>query len=378
MNLRFLHYTGRLIGVFLLSALYGCNESEDPQNADSPVRISYRINTGWNNIQSNTRGLAFDNTESFTTEGRTFRVTAWMEKTGYAWEPLVSNSNPNALNDVDVSYQGATIGWSADNPYFWPDMEYQAYFYARYPSNVPFNGTDKTIVYNSTTPIDGNTDMMYATYRGGYLFNEGGGVPVSLDFHHALSCVQFMAVRSGELTVTVNSLEICNVRSQGTFTYPAALTGDDYGDFGTGSWSGVTGYANYSLNNNSLVLTTTPQLLTSETYGSSLMFVPQTTTAWNNTANTIAANDGSTGPKGTYLKIGCSVVFGGHTYNDAGYVYCPISLNLTAGTKTIYTIGFGVGYDSNGIKLLQSIVLSTQVVDWTVGGSESPTNVYIN
>ena len=375
-NIRFWHTTCCWVGVCLLGMLFACSGSEELEDIGKPEPITYKIKTAWNSAESDTRGQAFDDTEGFTTLGRTFCISAWMQKTDEDMIPLTSNSNPNALENADVSYQGPTTGWSSDDPYFWPDMEYLAYFYAWYPKGTPFKADSKTIVYDSSTPVEGNDDVMYATYRGGYLHNEGGGVAVELDFHHALSCVQFKVVKSGELTVSVNSLEICNVKCQGTFHYPTALTGDNYGDFGTGNWIGITGNKDYQLGNSSLEVTTTPQLLTSEANGSSLMFPPQTTTAWDNTTATIEQNNNGT--KGTYLKIGCSVVFGGNTYNDNGYVYCPISLGLAAGTKTVYTIGFGVGYDRDGKKLLQSIILSTQVEDWTSDGTESASDVYIN
>ena len=314
-------------------------------------------------------------TEEFIQEGRQFRVWAFMDNGlnngGDCNDPMISDFVSDPLQNVLVTYSQARNSWETSETYYWPRPKYNVNFYAVYPENAGYNAETKALNYSSAVGL-AQADVMYATYSGkrtGTKDEKKLGKTVPLVFHHPFSLVQFQAKKSNELTVTINSLEIHNVYSTGTFTLPTPVLNST--DVQLGSWDNLGGQITYSVSLSSPIsLTGELQSLDNNV----LVVIPQTNAAWDVTHATnkvITNNDGASGPKGSYLKIGCSVVFGGTNYADNGFIYVPFALNWEAGKRYIYKLGFGSGYNHEGVKTIQEITLSVTVTDWVNGGSET-------
>ena len=94
-----------------------------------------------------------------------------------------------------------------------------------------------------------------------------------------------------------------------------------------------------------------------------MLFIPQTLTAWETSANdpkTIAnANDN----KHSYLVIDCKIEQNKATVHD-GELYIPFGAEWQPGKRYIYTLTFGGGYDKNGNPILTPITFEPTVEDW--------------
>ena len=315
------------------------------------------------------------NSSNFATNGRQFRIWSWMtdtSKPGATAIPMRTEYNSNALYDLDVTCTNGN--WATDASYgqfYWPRPKYRVDCYAAYPKTANFNPSTKVFDYTGSSRIDGDADIMYATFTGQRESRDLSekSRAVQLSFNHILSQVQFKANKANELTVTITSLEICNIYRQGLFT--VGVIGTD-----TPSWGSLTDIASYSLPLKSTSISLTAEAQSLNAADGMLMLIPQVHTKWN-IAQTIAVNDGASGAKGTYLKIGCTIMMDGNPYHDEGYVYFPLDINWEAGKNYTYTLGFGTGYKANGEKLLTDIILSATVTDWVAGTSESESDITI-
>lgn len=368
-----------LMPLFLLSCSSDEPEKEEKSADEELIPITFDVRTE----DAKTRAEAIT-ASNFATDNRQFQLWAWMtdtEKPSALPVQLMSNFNTNALYGLAVTCQSGT--WTIDpsfGQFYWPRPKYRVDFYAAYPYGQAvsrFNASAKTFDFTSTDPVPGNVDVMYATFqdkRESRDLTEKSRAVV-LNFKHILSQVQFLANKSNELSVTIKSLEICNVMSQGTYTVGAIGTD-------TPSWDTPVGLTTYSF----LKTTDSPVVLTSAAQAINgtngiLMLIPQERTKWN-TSQTIATNN--SGSKGCYLRIGCSIQMAGNEYSDDydnergyGYVYFPIDISWEAGKKYTYTLGFGTGYKANGEKSLTDITLSATVTDWVAGVSESESDIVI-
>lgn len=367
----------RMLALLLPFFLMGCS-SDDPANAgvsgEDRCAITYRVTAG--NVQTRAEAITSSN---FSVEGRQFRLYGWMTDTetlNASREYLKSNFNSYELAGREVTYHSGKWSIQSDNgdDYYWPRSKYRVDCYAVYPKEIinKYNASANLFLFTGAACVTGDADVMYATYQGqraGRDLNEKSKT-VDLDFKHIFSQVQFKANKSSELTVTITSLEICNVYKEGTFTI--GVIGTD-----TPSWGETaTGLGSYSLPLKSTSVSLTGEAQSLNAADGMLMLIPQTRTKWD-TSQTIAANDAGGGAKGTYLKIGCSVTMGGSEYSDNGYVYLPLDIDWTMGYNYTYTLGFGTGYASNGEKTLTDITLTATVTDWVEGTSESQSDIHI-
>ncbi len=377
LNHKYLNGMKRLLLAFLPFFLLGCSsdvpEKKEQAEYENNVPITFDVST--ENVKTRAEAITDAN---FATDNRQFRIWGWMTDTE-ADDPqpirLMSNYNTSPLYGLEVTCQSGT--WSIDpsfGVFYWPRPKYRIDCYAVYPKDARFNASAKSFDYtdgNPAAPVPGNADIMYATYQGkraGRDLSEKSKA-VELSFSHILSQVQFKASKSSELTVSITSLEICNVHCYGTFT--VGVIGTD-----TPSWDTPTGLRSYSLPLKSASVSLTGEAQSLNAADGMLMLIPQTRTKWD-TSQTIAANDAGGGAKGTYLKIGCSVTMGGSEYSDNGYVYLPLDIDWTMGYNYTYTLGFGTGYASNGEKTLTDITLTATVTDWVEGTSESQSGIVI-
>ena len=356
---------------FLLMACSSDDSVGAEKSGEEQCVITYKVTAG--NAQTRAEAITSSN---FAIDNRQFRIWAWMtDETGTYH--MTSDFNKNALYGIDVTCQSGV--WST-NPtwgqFYWPRFKYRLDCCAVYPpdeaSTTHFAPTNKTFDFTTSNAVTGNTDIMYATFSGQRESRNLGETSraVELSFNHIFSQVQFKASKASELSVTITSLEICNVYTEGTFSI--GVIGTDVPSWG----STATGLGSYSLplKSESVALTGEAQSLNAA--DGMLMLIPQTRTKWN-TSQTIAVNDGGSGAKGSYLKIGCSIQMAGSEYNDNGYIYFPIDISWEMGKNYTYTLGFGTGYKANGEKSLTDITLSATVTDWVAGGSESKSDIVI-
>lgn len=300
--------------------------------------------------------------------GKQFRVYAWDSDN----TPIIYKLTGFDASNI-VSYIESTYSWATTQRYYWPDDKTKAVtFYAFYPTDVDFDSDTKTIDY--TTPNGGSTSMLYA--KTTQTFNNSDMTtyhPVCINFRHPLCKVDFKAIITNpSLSVTIKSIELCNIKSRGTFSFPTGSTvefsydgenkialtpstSDSYG-----SWSEIKEPSSRSLKMVSpevpLDMTTSQKLSSADGY---LTLLPQTLTAWDRSANISSAS-------GTYLKIGCELKMGTIDYSDNGYVYCPLGGDTwELGMSYTYTLSFGGGYDSDGKTILGPLSLSATINPWT-------------
>lgn len=331
--------------------------SVDPVTPDSGNSICFNVGEDSSPAATRAEQTAFDTNKQF-------RV--------YAWD----NSNTPVIYKIDgydtsntVSYNSSTGLWSTTQKYYWPDdVSDEVTFYAFTPTDAPFDTGSKNIVYSSSSPVDGRSDLLYAKTATSKENSEFTGVSntysANINFRHAFCRIDFKAnITNTDLKVIINSLQICNVNAHGTFNYPSGSTNTENAETDYGAWPA----ASLSAPTTYTVGITTPVTLTAAdtqlgTTNPYLLLIPQTLTPWDPSV-TIAANDANATP-GCYLKIGCSITIGENEYSDNGYVYCPLTPDWQPANNYTYTLSFGGGYDSVGRPVIQPIVVTTAIKPW--------------
>ena len=314
-----------------------------------------------------------------------FRVWATKTLSGATTEEAFINDNTSNV----VVYDDLTHYWRTTGAtYYWPDAPgalYNVTFYALYPASAPTTSdivSNKTIAFDTTHPIDGNTDVLYTKHQTSLSAVISSSSPaVPLRFHHALTQLAFQGKLSDAfitdgLQVTVGSIKVCNVNSTGDLDLAATTTSL------WGTLSTPTDYPLTMVSDEGIVLTSTAQALTSSS--DITMVIPQVLTAWDPTTQCIYVVDGvstKTLTTGSYLAIDCKIFdtqTGSYMIGDAtSYetIYAPFEAdpgNPTAawepGIRYTYTLSFGSGYSSQG-KLIGDRVLniSVSITPWDEG-----------
>lgn len=225
-----------------------------------------------------------------------------------------------------VVYPGGTA--------YWPTTG-SLDFLALYPKTLTASQVAPTawnnFSYTAPTAIANQVDLMAATAT-----DKSSGT-VDLAFSHLLSQISIKAKAATNLTVTIKSVELHNVKTTGTFNGTALSAGEDK--------------ANYAIDFTEKTLDAdgTVADLTDDNV---LLLVPQTATAWPTgagSAQSIDYNDNdASGAKGAYIKVelkvknGETFVLG--TADNYAMVYFPLAINWTAQNHYTYTLTFG---DSN-------------------------------
>lgn len=252
--------------------------------------------------------------EEGTAEGRSLTTRAAITTT----ESLRNFTMKGVYGGLPTNYSVVksedTGKWTVD-PNTWPtDDNTKVQFYA-YTSGTfyPNSGTpfiDFTVAEDAFNQFD----LLVAT--NSVAFNDHNGT-VPLTFDHACAALAFnifmsntLSTNLGGKTLTVNSIVLKNVCNNGKYNFGTT--------FDESTWSNVSGSANYTLSNSSMVITTTPQALSSN----HLFMIPQER----------AAN----GTVGTYLEI--SYTFSGQTESTA-----TIPLPVDWKKSTQYTINIKLG-----------------------------------
>lgn len=334
-----------------------------------------------------------------------FRICAWFyDRTGS--DPVYGDGLPRLWEGTDVSnagtaFQGDVVQkrsdglWSTGDTYWWPDSNFNVDFYATYPTDAP-NVTTATDNTNPTEPytykgvnltvVRDNasvTDLQYSYLRTNK--NDDAHVSngtVSLSFSHALSQVSFYGITDNEgWHVAVQGISLHNVASSGTFDLKK-------GEWNAASLGNMT-YYDLDMNGTSAIGFAYGDAATALTSIQLPRYVPgQTLTVWD-TGNTIAANDASDGPKGSYLAVKCHIwlqgdsdiqeLFATNANGSFRTIYIPFSPSTTSGSwepgeHYRYTIHFGGGYDDKGKPNIinQLVTLTSEILPWSGGDTTAP------
>lgn len=403
--------------------LLGCSQDDSTTKgvsdaATSGIPIYFLAAT---NDAFSTRGVAMAG--DLDTEAQ-FRVYATKQlRNGNEPAPAPSGALqafiPDGGYDNTVSYQSVNIYendpgitpyyvnvWKFPHPnYLWPDDVYMVNFYAIHPATAPAI-TDivnsRQLVYDNTSPMPGNYDLMYSkvlnAHREGYgefvqvLPDFGPNSTVALTFHHLLSRIMFYGKLSQQFvnfgwTVEVGGISICNINAGGTLDLDAATPALIP--------AATPVHQNYVMPMNPsrpvLNALTVAQddrgeqiPLTSPTEITTV--IPQKPTPWN--PSTEKSGTIATGPSttGCYLSIQMKIKDADGLYqmgsaDNYGTVYLPFTTFIYKLNEDLiswqpaktysYTLTFGGGYDGAGSSSMQTISISTAIQPWsstTVGG----------
>lgn len=371
--------------IYLLTTLWlltACKADTEPEPETTQPVVPQHVAVTFNPEAAATRGPV--PAGSLGTD-LSFRVWATKTLTGTTTEEAFINDNTSNV----VVYDDLTHYWRTTGAtYYWPDAPgalYNVAFYALYPASAPTTSnivSNKTIAFDATHPIDGNTDVLYTKHQTSLSTVISSSSPaVPLRFHHALTQLAFQGKLSDAfitdgLQVTVGSIKVCNINSTGDLDLAATTTSL------WGTLSTPTDYPLTMVSDEGIVLTSTAQTLTSSS--DITMVIPQVLTAWDPTTQCIYVVDGvstKTLTTGSYLAIDCKIFdtqTGSYMIGDAtSYetIYAPFEAdpgNPTAawepGIRYTYTLSFGSGYSSQGTLIGDRVLnISVSITPWDEG-----------
>ena len=371
--------------IYLLTTLWlltACKADTEPEPETTQPVVPQHVAVTFNPEAAATRGPV--PAGSLGTD-LSFRVWATKTLSGATTEEAFINDNTSNV----VVYDDLTHYWRTTGAtYYWPDAPgalYNVTFYALYPASAPTTSnivSNKTIAFDATHPIDGNTDVLYTKHQTSLSAVISSSSPaVPLRFHHALTQLAFQGKLSDAfitdgLQVTVGSIKVCNVNSTGDLDLAATTTSL------WGTLSTPTDYPLTMVSDEGIVLTSTAQALTSSS--DITMVIPQVLTAWDPTTQCIYVVDGVSTKAlttGSYLAIDCKIFdtqTGSYMIGDAtSYetIYAPFLAdpdNPTAawepGIRYTYTLSFGSGYSSQGTLIGDRVLnISVSIPPWAEG-----------
>ena len=370
--------------IYLLTTLWlltACKADTEPEPETTQPVVPQHVAVTFNPEAAATRGPV--PAGSLGTD-LSFRVWATKTAVGTTTEEAFINDNTSNV----VVYDDLTHYWRTTGAtYYWPDAPgalYNVAFYALYPASAPTTSdivSNKTIAFDTTHPIDGNTDVLYTKHQTSLSTVISSSSPaVPLRFHHALTQLAFQGKLSDAfitdgLQVTIGSIKVCSINSTGNLNL--ATTASPWGTLST-----PTDYPLTMVSDEGIALTSTPQALTSSS--DITMVIPQVLTAWDPTTQCIYVVDGvstKTLTTGSYLAIDCKIFdtqTGSYMIGDAtSYetIYAPFLAdpgNPTAtwepGIRYTYTLSFGSGYSSQGTLIGDRVLnISVSITPWDEG-----------
>lgn len=331
-------------------------------------------------------------------------VAVWCNKYKPTEFNVWANSGGHAFMAGDL-YKVNNGVYTSDVVRYWPESAGVDFYALKYDGNVTYDsGAQPSIInYNPSLTVAQQQDIIYATTPGAKKEDATNGV-VKLNFRHALSQIEFMAMNNNPtIKVVVKDVCVGNAVTNGTFTLPELTTDGSYVDathgttgtlpatFNQGTWDlAAKTYANYTVEvqNPDVALTATASSLTlstgTTTLGAnhgvtddaqSMMLIPSSTaptTAWDPaTANL---------EEGSYLGINVVisniVTVGETTYETEiykGWAYVPVVFAWDQGKRYVYTFNFAAGkdggYKEDGTPVLTDINLDVTVDDFIWGGN---------
>ena len=384
-------YSGCAAAAALLmgTVLTGCSSDETIEGGESPVVPNAAISYGVGVNGKLTRGVSLGSADVANSSLLpNMQVFAYYhpDADGFGVEPGTQYVGAGGSGITVTNTDGV---WKEDaaNTAYWPAETAPLNFQAIAPAaDASFTVTNSVsdnlahMVANVTVPTVNadQKDILMANEDG--VTQSTHSRSVQLDFKHVLSQVRFkVQTASQQLSGSIESISLCNIKSTGSVGYHAAddvadgvnawkkvvlgttVSDDAVASYAIGMGDGSFGTAQFGAGNAKDVTAA----------DGSLMMLPQTTSKWttvDGTPVTIAAADAA---KNTYIKISCKIL-NGETYlvgseNTYGEVYIPFAASWTIGKKYIYTINIGTGtggFDRDGKPLVQPISYSVNVDEW--------------
>lgn len=252
----------------------------------------------------------------------------------------------NYFTNMLVSKASSGSTWNTEHTYYWP--KYDLGFYAYAPTNiggVSINDAGKKIAdFTPDKDVNQQIDLLVAYNTGNRTDNELSGV--ALNFKHALSQIDVQAKCSNpNIEIVVKSIRFVNVKTKGSFTYPADITSTN--NTLANCWnpsSEVSDAAYYKASfgqGQEVTLTDSPKSINPSK--NNFMLIPQQLTKWDKTS---AAN-------GAYIAVLCRISskdgntktqlypeLNGDNATKFGSIIVPIDTNWEAGKKYTYTLNF--------------------------------------
>lgn len=400
------HCQSLLLMLLAAMLVLGCSQDDTTTSGDIHFTDYSVYFLAATNNDATTRGQVMPAGEMNTSA--TFRVYATVQRRkGEGRDGGISSFiNPGASSDANVvSYQQVDINaglpsvnpnykgvWKTVHDILWPDDIYFVDFYAVYPANAPIISdivATRQLVYNNTTPMPGNYDLMYAKVlnarREGYgefikiLPEFGPNSAVALQFHHALSRIMFYGKLSQQFkdfgwTVEVGGIRICNINAGGTLDFDASTPAI------TPAATPVLQNYTMTMNENRPVLDALTVKkddagedipLTSPTEITAV--IPQNPTDWDPSTEKNGTSVSGPSTTGCYLAIQMKVKDAQEVYQMGSAdsyqtVYVPFRA-VDGGWQPAmtynYTLTFGGGYDAAGYANVEVMTVTAAIQPWT-------------
>lgn len=297
----------------------------------------------------------------------------------------------SATKGVNIAHAGGKWGYTTPSDQrYWPNTPLN--FYAVNPAtsdahskgiyNWNFDANTQQIYYtcnpnefNTGTSTYKNVDVMYAIAKNQEQSTNNG--TVKFQFKHILSQVLFQAKTEREdIDVTIENIDIQNVRIGGTFTLPTdAATEATTANNWVSTFADSAPYpffrAVYNANLKVEGKTETGEVgkVFKLNQDNPMLVIPQTLTAWNVNNPTTKTKVQADIAQQSYLIITCKIkqgpayIFGSES--DYKTLYIPFGASWEPGKRYIYTIIFGGGYDDQGNKIMKPIEIEAEsAADW--------------
>ena len=348
-----------LFSVAFVALFASCtNDVVVSEKADTPIRIT-------TSLDKHTRAgytQAADITE--------FKMSAFKTGTNTLW-----------IDNVDVTNSSGSYSWSGNT--VWPGDGSGLTFVAYAPKTLS-NGAP-SLSHNSSTITGFEQSTTDPTDLITAYADVTNGSSVTLNFKHALSMVEVLAVNESTLgyTIDIKGVKIGCVNSKGDLTWQTSASTFP-------SWSNLSAKINYSYEDNTGTNIVQDPIGTAQSimFGNEFYLIPQTLTAW------VESTDANNSNKGAYISVLCQIKNGSivkYPKSGTGYAWAAIPINPTwlAGHKYVYTLRFfangngGAGYvdpDETGDTPGSSIITNSNIivnVDITPWDNQSGDNVSV-
>ena len=259
-----------------------------------------------------------------------------------------------------VLYSNKGGAWTTDaGKFFWP-MEGDLHFYA-YAPDVPgaedapgtyeiTSSSQKLANFSPCASAAEQKDFVYAYAKGNLIDNGTSGVNV--DFKHALTEVSIAAKNDNSAyTVEVTGVKLGNIKSKGTFTFPAVNKATP------ASWDlSGSGAATYET-----TWTTANKL------GKTVSSLDASNVAFMLLPQQLATNTKASA--GNYIALKVKITMQGGKVIHDDWAYIGINTNWEMGKHYTYTLDFtsGAGQTEAGKMIIsgKDIKLNVSASDWT-------------
>ena len=266
-----------------------------------------------------------------------------------------------------VLYSNKGGAWTTDaGKFFWP-VEGDLHFYAYAPDDPGAADAPGTYEITSSSQKLANfspcasaaeqKDFVYAYAKGNLTDNGTSGVNV--DFKHALTEVSIAAKNDNSAyTVEVTGVKLGNIKSKGTFTFPAVNNATP------ASWDlSGSGVANYETT-----------WATANKLGKTVSSLDASNVAFMLLPQQLATNTKASAGNYIALKVKITMQGGKVLHND--WAYIGIDTNWEMGKHYTYTLDFtsGAGQDETGKMIISSkdIKVIPTVTDWDAKAVDLP------